>query len=356
MIISQINWGDDSAEKDPNLLHYFITSDGVNRLASFQKDFIIGRKGAGKSALRKKVSSIFNTYADQTFITILPTYGNMRSILNNKTIKDSYNEPLFYQYFWLSLLYQEALFKLDEKGLVPSGSRIKPLVNDFNRTRRNMPEIIADFVNRLRIHAGTFGEIGGNIDVSLKQDSSVEILENALLEILTSGYKITWMVDDLDICWDNSAISNNLILGLMLTLNYLKTVSSSFHLFICLREDIYQILLKSYQHSDKLRSIEKIRWTNDSLQELLKERIEYNLRNLGEDTRDAFNKVFPETIGTSNTMNWLYERTLSRPRELLQLARLYTESNLTEYPNSDLLKQAEVAYSNWKLDDLCAEF
>jgi len=142
----------------------------------------------------------------------------------------------------------------------------------------------------------------------------------------------------------------------MLTINYLKAVSPAFHLFICLREDIYQILLQSYQHSDKLRSVEKIRWTSESLYELLKTRIEYNLRAAGEDTNNAFLKVFPETVGTSNTMNWLYERTLSRPRELLQLARIYTESNLSITPNSDLLKEAEIAYSNWKLDDLCSEF
>jgi hypothetical protein len=50
------------------------------------------------------------------------------------------------------------------------------------------------------------------------------------------------------------------------------------------------------------------------------------------------------------------ERTLGRPRELLQLSRLYTE-NLTENSPSDkTLKDVEESYSTWKKEDLCAEF
>lgn len=356
MKISKINWGDDSAEKDPHLLKYFITSDAVERLSSFQKDFIIGRKGSGKSALRTKIKDIFKSYSDQTLIEVLPTYGQIRSITNNQIVNEKFNEPLFFQYFWLSLLYQEAIFALDEKGLVSSTSRAKPLAAEFNRTRRNIPELIANIINRIRLKAGSFGEIGGNIDVTLKQETSVEVLENALKEIIDIGYKITWIVDDLDICWDNSDTANKFILGLTLALNYIKSVSQSLHVIICLREDIYQIILKKYQHSDKLRSVEKIKWSIESLEQLLRERIEYNFTNAGAPIKDAFNKVFPSTVGTSNIMNWLYERTLSRPRELIQLVKLYTESNETEIPNSELMKQAELTYSNWKLDDLCSEY
>ena len=32
MKISNINWGDDSAEKDPNLLHYFVSQEAIERL------------------------------------------------------------------------------------------------------------------------------------------------------------------------------------------------------------------------------------------------------------------------------------------------------------------------------------
>ena len=56
MEINQIQWGDDSAEKDPNLLEYFVASEPFRRVAEKTKSIVIGRKGSGKSALRTKLT------------------------------------------------------------------------------------------------------------------------------------------------------------------------------------------------------------------------------------------------------------------------------------------------------------
>jgi hypothetical protein len=61
-------------------------------------------------------------------------------------------------------------------------------------------------------------------------------------------------------------------------------------------------------------------------------------------------------VGTHNTNNWLVERTLSRPRELIQLSRFYTEAIVGNEPSDDILKSCETTYSSWKLDDLCTEY
>jgi hypothetical protein len=71
---------------------------------------------------------------------------------------------------------------------------------------------------------------------------------------------------------------------------------------------------------------------------------------------DPMYSVFPQTVGTHHTDNWLYERTLGRPREIIQLSRYYTEYVDSVNPNDDALKASEQGYSEWKLDDLCAEF
>jgi hypothetical protein len=124
-----------------------------------------------------------------------------------------------------------------------------------------------------------------------------------------------------------------------------------------LREDVYRILLTHTQHSDKYRDIEKIQWTVEGLMSLLTSRIEYNYAIQGKPIpENVLYTVFPETIGANNTANWLFERTLGRPRELLQLVRLYTEKNNTCEANSDLLKNIELEYSNWKLEDLTTEY
>jgi hypothetical protein len=69
-----------------------------------------------------------------------------------------------------------------------------------------------------------------------------------------------------------------------------------------------------------------------------------------------YNSIFPETISTSSSITWILERTLGRPRELLQLVRLYTEKNESEEADAEILKAIELEYSNWKLEDLTTEF
>jgi len=147
------------------------------------------------------------------------------------------------------------------------------------------------------------------------------------------------------------------LLGLLSATNYLAGLNNSIHPIVFLREDVYTILLSQTQHSDKYRDVERIRWSQEQLISILDKRINFNrVRNGENPIEEPFYSVFPQTIGTANTDNWLVERTLSRPRELIQLARYYTEDLDAEEPSDDKLKTAEPEYSGWKLDDLCAEY
>jgi hypothetical protein len=124
-----------------------------------------------------------------------------------------------------------------------------------------------------------------------------------------------------------------------------------------MREDVYSIIITQTQHSDKYRNVERLRWDKTALMSILTERINFNRKRNGLPALvDAYLAVFPETVGTSNSDNWLFERTLGRPRELIQFARYYTESVDEANPDAAKLKDAEAAYSSWKLDDLCAEY
>jgi hypothetical protein len=195
------------------------------------------------------------------------------------------------------------------------------------------------------------------LEKELRNVADVDSLEHHFLTLTKSGAKFVIMVDDLDLGWDNSALSNNLLLGLLSAMSYIKALSNNIHIFIFLREDVYLILMEKTQHSDKYRNIERIRWEKDGLINLIEERIRFNFNNSRDDPGGTpFLKVFPSTIGTHNTDNWLVERTLSRPRELIQLSRFYTEALSGNEPNDEILKTCESSYSSWKLDDLCTEY
>ncbi len=360
MRISEIDWGNDSAEKDPNLLSYFVDHSSLPRLYKRSKTFIIGRKGAGKSAIRKKIVEEFQKWDDNYIIEVTPTFNIFSNLISDSDIKENFNQEVFFQYVWLNFLFKKALIDI---GINPKNESseafglAKSLAKANGLKEKSLLESARDLLGRIKVKAGKLGELGIEIEKTLRQDAEIELYENSLKQICSEGYKITWVVDDLDLGWNNSEVANNLLLGLLTCSNYIKNLSSHLHVFICLREDVYRILLTHTQHSDKYRDVEKIQWQVQDLIHLLETRIRYNYHQHNISApQNLFSSVFPETVSTSSSITWIMERTLGRPRELLQLVRLYSERNDTDKPDPDILKSIELEYSNWKLEDLTTEF
>lgn len=358
--ISTIDWGNDSAEKDPNLLKYFINQPSLERLYRKSKTFIVGRKGAGKSAIRKKLVEEFGKWEDNYLIEVTPTFNIFSNLISDSEIRVNFNEEVFFQYVWLNHLYKKAFLEIGKSTNKEKGKEFEFAIDfaiSHEFREKSLLESARDILNKLKLKAGKLGDLGIEIENILRKEADIDLYENELKKISSIGYKITWILDDLDLGWNNSLVANNMLLGLLTCTNYVKNISQDLHLFICIREDVYKILLTHTQHSDKYRDIEKVQWTPENLVELLNSRIVYNCKNQGHQIPDnPFLAVFPETISTSLTTNWLYERTLGRPRELIQLVRLYSEKNNSDFANVDTLKSIELEYSNWKLEDLTTEY
>jgi hypothetical protein len=362
MRISEINWGEDSAERDPRLLDYFITSDRFNRLSSKSKSIVVGRKGSGKSALRKKLEQTFTPQDDTYVINLSPSFNSIRNILNDRDITDGgFGQEIFFQHIWLRQMFLDCLCQVgnDAKGKYVSESLefARRIAVELNRTSKDLVENVSDVLAKLKLKAGSLGEFGLTLERELRNVADVDALQHHTVAIANSGAKFVILVDDLDLGWDNSDVANNLLLGILSASNSLATMSDNIYVCVFLREDVYSILVTKTQHSDKYRNVEQIRWSHENLIKMLNKRINFNRTRLLEDVLpDPFLTVFPSTVGTSNTDNWMIERTLGRPRELIQLARYYAENVDGNDPSADKLKEAEIAYSSWKLDDLCTEY
>ena len=245
------------------------------------------------------------------------------------------------------------------KGAFASGSLqfARSIAEQQGRTSKDLVENVADILNKIKVKAGNLGELGLQLERVLRDVAEVDALEHHLLQLASGSTRIVVLVDDLDLGWDNSETANNMLLGLMSATNYLAGRCQAIYPVVFLREDVYSILLGRTQHADKFRNVERLRWDKEKLIEILEARINFNRRRAGlKDVADAFKTVFPATIGAANTDNWLIERTLSRPRELIQLARYYTESVTGDASSDASLKSAEPNYSSWKLEDLCSEY
>ncbi|NEX75640.1 P-loop ATPase, Sll1717 family [Aeromonas rivipollensis] len=361
MKISSINWGDDSAEKDPNLLNYFISQDAVDRLLMRQKNLVIGRKGAGKSAVRKKLSDTFSSRQNHYVLNISPKFQSIKTILNDKELTSGLGDEILFTHTWLRQIFLDCLCAVGhcERNRLSTESFefARNVATQQNRTSKDIVENIADVIARIKGKVSNLGEFGINIEKELRNVADVDSLEHHFVEIANSGVQFIILIDDLDLGWNNSETANNLILGLLSATNYISSKTQNAFVCIFLREDVYSLLITKTQHSDKYRNVERIRWDKDSLIKLLSARINFNReQNREEYADDAFSAVFPLTIGTNNTDNWNFERTLSRPRELIQLSRHYSERCDSNIPDAEALKVSEIGYSEWKLDDLCTEY
>lgn len=361
MKLSHIEWGDDSAERDPNLLDYFVASEPFQRLAKKTKSIVIGRKGSGKSALRSKLSETFKSESNTHVINLSPQYNSIKTVLNDKEIVENYGKEIFFQHTWLRQMMLDALCEVGHncKGKYIEGSLefARNISKELNRTSKDLVENITDILSSIKMKVGNIAELGIHLEKELRNIAEVDSLSHHLLNLCESGAKFVIMVDDLDLGWDNSETANNLLLGLLYASNFLSGMHKNIHTIIFLREDVYSILISQTQHSDKYRNVERIRWEKDELIKILESRIIYNFKKFGEDIPEQpFTHVFPQTVGTTYTDNWLIDRTLTRPRELIQLSRYYTESLDSHKPSDMILKESEGNYSSWKLDDLCSEY
>lgn len=362
MRLADIKWGDDSAEKDPFLLEYFVTSDAFLRVRQKTKSIVVGRKGSGKSALRKKLEQEFRNSSDTFVVNVSPKYNAIKSVLNDREIVQNFGQEIFFQHTWLRQMLLDCLCAVgdDAKGKYAQESIefARKVALELNRTSKDFVENISDILSKVKGKAGSLGEFGIQIEKELRSIAEVDSLEHHVTKIAESGAQFVILVDDLDLGWDNSATANNMLLGLLAATNHLSGKSHNMFPCVFLREDVYSILVSQTQHSDKYRNVERIRWEKNNLLEILEERIRFNREKHGAAPakRNLILTVFPDAIGTSNTDNWLVERTLGRPRELIQLARYYTESVEGEDPDAEALKESESNYSSWKLDDLCAEY
>lgn len=361
MRINEINWGDDSAERDENLLNYFFESQAFARLKRFEKALVIGRKGSGKSAVRKKLENTFHAQPKTHVINLSPKLNSIRSILNDGDICGGFGEEIFFQHTWIRQILLDCLCTIGHcaKGAYVTGSLkfARELAEALCRTSKDIVENISEVLVKTKAKVGELGEFGLSIERELRAVAEVDSLEHHVRELTKDGERFIVLIDDLDLGWNNGDTANNLLLGLLSASNYLASNFPKVHICVFLREDVYEILITKTQHSDKYRNVERLRWERDALMSILASRINFNrIRNGGERHINAFYTVFPQTIGASNTENWLFERTLGRPRELIQFARSYTEDLDGEDPSDEVLKRSELVYSNWKLADLGAEF
>lgn len=403
-IIDWIDFGKVSAERDDLLAKYFYDNGVLNKIIGSPSSFLIlGRKGAGKTAVFKHLSENSSSIIGKNSILVSLSFEdynwNIHSLLSNRDKAES----LSYKQSWKFIIVVEAIKALynsykEKKLSVPKeieksnkileklfGSPIPTIYQIIGKkllsfTKIKFPKFGYDFNEPLSIDLEggeiSFDEVQNNkgLQQSLSEniENLLQYLENSLSN--NSNIQIYICFDRVDESWDDVSFqsSKKVIAGLVsaadsLTFQYKGKIRP----IVFLREDIFEVL--SINDANKLREDcgQLLHWNRDSIQKLLLSRVNYFAREnsikVFESLEDILDKK--EMRQRTTQFNYITKRTMMRPRDFISyLGRIIksmqdkvndpfsSENIIFDVIDSSSIYDAEAGYSEWLRQEIIDEW
>lgn len=376
--LSKVNLGSPAAERDSGLDQYFVRSDAFRRVADGSKRIVIGNRGAGKSAIFQFLASEHRRKTSTSVIELSPedySYELLRETMATEA-EGSWQKQSAYGAAWKYLLYVLVMKSLASE--IPGGSRgsslakIKRYVRDNHQGGQNGAlDALISYLKRLEgVKIGPY-EAGVKTRElqKLYKLEEISMLLPCLEEVLRN-HTVVIFVDELDRGWDAGEDAQAFVAGLFQACLALNGVSKNLRLYMSLRQELYENIPALYEDAQKVRDlIENVRWDEPGLKKLLVERLRHSISEVGQagsstelEEDEVWNSIFTETLAyrQTNSFNYVVDRTLYRPREIIQFCTQIIESGITldtqaplDYP---VFVEAEHIYSEDRAKDIAAEY
>jgi len=390
------------------LSEYFYDNGVLARVINSRSLFLVlGRKGAGKTAVFKYLSenpSKFLGQDEQLISLSFEDYNwNVHSLLVNRDSAES----LAYKQSWRFVLLVEVI-KAHVQHLEASGAVIpKSLAQAKKLLQKLFDEPIPSIysivgrkllsLSRLRLPKGGLdlesGEIdslelnGGEVsfdtvqsDTSLQDrlsqniENIIRLLENAIAQCHPLKPRIYIAFDRVDEAWDDISVesSKKVIAGLISASDSINAqYNDSIRPIVFLREDIFDVL--SINDANKLREDcgALLHWDRDSLFKLVLQRINFFAEQSKVEKIQDLDVLFDKKEMRQRTRpsNYLLKRAMMRPRDLICFMRriidtmkeraadpfVETTETFTAL-QAELIYDAEPGYSEWLKQELLDEW
>ncbi len=385
--LEKIDLGDLAAENEILALRtYFVPTGQYNEAKRGHARLVVGRKGSGKTAIFYSVRSTYKPSHDHLVLDLKPE-GHQFIKLREAILSDL--TPGLRQHvltaFWNYLLLMEIAVKIVkdeakyayrdfqkkdayEKVLKAYGGdgqideadfseRLLRLVDDILSRRKDIPKITSTAEVTQLIY---------------KQD--IRILAESLSDyfVISQKQDIWMLIDNLDKGWPVSIATSEDILILKCLLEatrklqrQFETRNVEFHSLVFIRNDIYQHLLLDPADRGKDTSV-LLEWNDPEVfKEILRKRI-VSSTSIDEPFDVLWQNFFDTHVNGVESFSYILERTLMRPRELLQFTRecinVAINRNHNKVMQDDILK-AEESFSedllvevNLELQDVTPEY
>jgi hypothetical protein len=407
-----MNIGATSAEDDELFLaQCFVETSDLEALLSSdsQRSVVVGRTGSGKSALLKYIednrpnvirldpeSLALNFISNSNIIQVFEKldikldvfyqllWRHVLSVELIKTKKNLHDEQVSRNWF-ASILSQlrrdqkkekalRYLFEYGESFWADTEERVREVVRNIEdkfaaETGIDLNAWVAKIKSQLQ--SGRTESISETTEIIQKAErvvNSVQIQElnevmNLLAEdIFDSGRdRFFIIIDDLDRDWAHDSIRFKLIRALIETIRKFRRITT-LKIVVSLRYDLLQTVLdRTAQTGFQLEKYEdlflRIRWSRANLKELVEKRLNLLFKKQYTGGKVAFGDIVSERISQQDSFEWILERTLERPRDLIAFFNVcFEQATGQAILSQKALRNAELEYSRRRLRYLADEW
>ncbi len=366
--VRSINFGKLAAENDDLLGTYFVRTEAFERVLGGERWFLLGNRGSGKTAIFRGLADAKRRDGD-VIIQLKPedySYELASEVLA-KEVDGNWQKGGAFTIAWKWLILKLTLGSLADDS---AGRRRKAEghIHAFMRDHYadqdlNPIDSLISFLKRIEsVKLGKIGEVGiktSSLQGLFRLDEFKPVLDD-LREAL-GRRPVHVVIDELDRGWDASEDAQFFVSGLFRAAVNLNTEFSGLHVYVSLRQELYESIPALYEDAQKHRDvIQQLRWDELNLRELIAGRIRQSLNLQEIDDDAAWTLAFGEVLSYRNTRPFRYitDRTTNRPRELISFCTAIRDMAVERGQSIDysVIADAERRYSKDRFDDIVREY
>ncbi|MCW0331165.1 P-loop ATPase, Sll1717 family [Pantoea ananatis] len=406
-----LNIGDLDAETDNDFLDScFVDKGYLEDLMDVKNpcSIIVGRTGAGKSALLYKISTSVDNYKK-----IDPNDISVKFLEHSDIIqfmdKLGVNLDLFYKMLWRHILIIELVrLRYRIRNEEENENFFRGLIERFNRddikqkaisyfrewgdkfwlnTDEQLKQITKKLEDETKMSLG-FKHVGVDVSASgaskLSDEQKIDITQRAsqvvsslqikqlndMLDMLAEySFKdpqkhYYLLIDQLDEDWADTNTRCKFIRALIEEVKGFRKIRH-IKILVALRKDLIDMVFDKtrgagFQEEKYESYILQIQWDNDELVDLVQKRVKETFRRVYTKDQVKITDIFPEARKVAHgktAMEYILERTLLRPRDILQfINETFKVSFDKDKITWTLIHEAEKTYSEKRLRSLKEEW
>lgn len=367
--LRNIYLGHPDALQDHDLPKYFVRTKEFDDAIQGRRSIFIGRRGSGKSANFQAIMANLSDQPNIVDIEILLDDYQLEEIARFlRSATDLPDARLTFQSIWNYVLTTELLKSLAEKTDrlfyspedVSRHSLRYTYDSEYDRLAMEFGSRVVSALESVLMPDEGTSQMRSGFKTEESFKSIINYNLSRQLRDFAKEEKITFFIvaDDLDKRWHtNTTQSIDLLLGLFAEVARMKRFFGSLlRIVLFLREDIYDVLARK-DVDLPLRDTLRMGWTVPNLRHLVAARLA--LRSDVQSDEEIWSAIFPEPVNGVNASEYILNRSLPRPREVLsfcQKAIDHAQRNGHSHVTKEDILVGEKTFSEEVFSNISGEF